>query len=795
MSDEPGKLSRERAARLEELFRYAVQLEGEARARYLADECHTDAQLWRDVHALLAADASASEADLAGGSMARHLAAAHAAADASGTVIGPYRVLRLLGSGGMGSVYLAEREDVHKQVAIKLLHGTFRSTDATRRFLVEQKVLARLDQRHIARFLDAGISPAGTPYLVMEYVPGESLLAYSAGRRLSERLALFDAACEAVAYAHKHLVVHRDLKPSNILVDRQGCVKLLDFGIAKLLEDDDEGLTRDGARLMTPEYATPEQIRGEPITPATDVYALGVLLFELLTDSSPYSVAASSPAQIERVICDSVVPLPSTRPAEPFLPSGIPSDLDAICLRALEKAPDDRYATAAELRADLQRHLAHLPIEARVPTATYRLRKFVRRHRLGVAAGLVLTALCAAGVATVIAQARRAERERARADIERQRAEQALAESESVTDFMIGLFESQDPAIARGAEPSARELIDRGRQRAQLLTEQPLVRARMLDSIGRVYHGLADYTAAEPVLREALAARQQTLGARHADVAASHQHLGSLLHDRGAYKDAEQQYQAALALRRELLGPSDPAVAETLGRYGLLVLRARNDDTQAETYIQNAVAILRTHFGNDHPRVAAMLNTLAAVPDARGDHAASEQLLREALAIQQKHLGEVHPSTIETLGNLAVTLGAKGDLAAAETATRKANELARRLHGPTHIQVVIGLNNLASILRRQSKAQEAEATYREARALAQGTIGPDHQLTAWLSANLASVLVDRRAFREAEALYTESLEKLRARLGDDHSLVQRVRQRMADMRKVDGFPGSPAMSK
>jgi tetratricopeptide (TPR) repeat protein len=795
MADEAARLSRERAARLEELFRHAVQLEGEARARYLADACHTDAQLWRDVHALLAADASASEADLAGGSIARHLAAAHAAADASGTVIGPYRVIRLLGSGGMGSVYLAEREDVHKQVAIKLLHGTFRSTDATRRFLVEQKVLARLDHRHIARFLDAGISPSGTPYLVMEYVPGESLLTYSAGRRLSERLALFEAACEAVAYAHQHLVVHRDLKPSNILVDRQGCVKLLDFGIAKLLEDDDEGLTRDGTRLMTPEYATPEQIRGEPITPATDVYALGVLLFELLTDSSPYSVTGSSAAKIEQVVCESVVPVPSSRPAEPFLPAGIPADLDAICLHALEKVPDDRYATAAELRADLQRHLADLPIEARVPTATYRFRKFVRRHRLGVAAALALATLLATGVAAVIGQARRAERERGRADAERQRAEQALAESESVTDFMIGLFESQDPAIARGAEPSARELIERGRQRAQLLTEQPLVRARMLDSIGRVYHGMADYAAAEPPLREALAIRQQALGLRHADVAASHHHLGSLLHDRGTYREAEPQYQAALALRRELLGPSDPLVADTLGRYGLLVLRARNDDKLADEYMRNAVAILRTHFGNDHPRVASMLNTLAAVPDARGDHAASEQLLREALAIQHKHLGETHPSSIETLGNLAVTLGAKGDLAAAEATTRQANELDRRIHGPKHVQVIIGLNNLASILRRQRKAQEAEATYREALALAQGSLGPDHQLTAWLGANLASVLVDRRAFREAEVLYAQSLEKLRARLGDDHSMVQRVRQRIADMRKVGGFAESPAMSK
>ena len=304
----------------------------------------------------------------------------------------------------------------------------FRSTDTSRRFLVEQKVLARLDHPNIARFLDAGIAADGSPYLVMELVAGESIVAHAARLGLRERLLLFDAVLAAVAYAHQHLVVHRDLKPSNIFVDRDGAVKLLDFGIAKLLEDeDDEALTREGSRLMTPEYAAPEQIRGEPITPATDVYALGVVLFELLTETRPYSLGAATPAQIERMVCDSVVPLPSTRPAGGLRSAGIPSDLDAICLRALEKAPGDRYPTAADLRADLQRYLTDRPVEARVPTATYRLRKFVRRHRVAVVAAILLAAAGAAGVGAVIWQAQRAERERARADGERQRAERALS--------------------------------------------------------------------------------------------------------------------------------------------------------------------------------------------------------------------------------------------------------------------------------------------------------------------------------------------------------------------------------
>jgi tetratricopeptide (TPR) repeat protein len=781
----------ERAIRLQELFRHAVALEGEARARYLAEACGGDAELWREAQALLAADAGATDADLVRGPLA--LAALSADESSAGRTIGPYRLVRLLGSGGMGSVYLAEREDVEKHVAFKLLHGRFRSTDTSRRFLVEQRALARLEHPHIARFLDAGIAADGSPYLVMELVAGESIVAHAASLGLRERLLLFDAVLAAITYAHQHLVVHRDLKPSNIFVDRDGTVKLLDFGIAKLLEDEgDEALTREGARLMTPEYAAPEQIRGEPVTPATDVYSLGVLLFELLTETRPYSLGAATPAQIERMVSNSVVPLPSTRPATSLRAAGIPPDLDAICLRALEKSPDDRYPTAADLRADVQRYLSDRPVEARVPTVTYRLRKFIRRHRVAVVAAILLAAAGAAGVGAVIWQAQRAERERARAEVERQRAERALAESESVSDFLIGLFEAQDPAIAMGKEPTARELIERGRRRAAQLTEQPVVRARLLDTIGRVYHSLGDYAGAEAVLREALEVRQRELGASHADVAASLHHLASLLHDKGVYPEAEQHYTAALMMRRSLLGANDPLIAEILARYGLLVLRARNDDKQAETLIGSALDISRAAFGNEHPKVAAMLNTFAAVPDSRGDHARSEALLRQALAIQRTHLGPLHPATLETLGNLGVTQAAKGDLAAGEATMREVLGLHRRVFGPSHAEIAIGLNNLASVLQRQKRLSEAEATYREAIVVADATLGPEHHTTAWFSANLGAVLTQQRRFAEAETVYVSALSRLRAGLGEQHSRVRRVRLRMADLFDASGRPARAA---
>ena len=569
-------------------------------------------------------------------------------------------------------------------------------------------------------------------------------------------------------------------------------MKLLDFGIAKLLEDEDPSLTRDGARLMTPEYATPEQIRGEPITPATDVYALGVLLFELLTETLPYTIGAATPAQIERAVCESVVPRPSTRPATRLQAAGIPDDLDAICLRALEKMPADRYPTAADLHADVRRFRADEPIDARVPTATYRLRKFVRRHRGGVAAAALLAGVGIAGVGAVIWQAQRAERERVRADAERVRAERALLESESVSDFLMGLFEGQHPSIAMGNEPTARELIERGRLRAEQLTGQPIVRARLLDTIGRVYYGLGDFSRAEPLLREALDVRQRALGPSHADVAASLHHLASLLQDKGVFPEAEQHYTRALSLRRDLLGARDPQVADTLGRYGLLVLRAHNDDKRAEALIREAVDVLRGAHGDQHPRVAAMLNTLAAVPDSRGDYAQSEQLLRQALEIQRQYLGQLHPSAIDTLANLAATLAAKGDPAAGERTMREAIDLTRRVFGARHAEVATGLNNLASMLMRQGRLDEAEATFREAVALATAALGDDHQMSAWLSVNLGGVLTRQRKFREAETLLISGLDRLRARHGEQYLLVRRAHGRTADLYDAWGRPAEAA---
>jgi eukaryotic-like serine/threonine-protein kinase len=750
---------------LQRIFREALSLKAEERAAYVERACAGDPALLRAVQALLAVDgmpAGPSAGLLPPPPSYRGSPEDSGPYTQTGQQVGPYLLVRLIGSGGMGRVFLAERRDVHKTVALKVLDGVVRGSQTRKRFLFERNVLARLDHPNIARFLDAGIRSDGVPYFAMEYVDGQPIDAHAAALSIEDRLRLFDGVCAAVAYAHQQLIVHRDLKPSNILVDKHGTVKLLDFGIAKLLEDGDETLTAHGVRPMTPAYAAPEQMRGEPITPATDVYMLGMLLFELLTGRRPYSVRELTASQAERLICEVNIPRPSA-----LIPRGRFShavdDLDAICLKAVEKDPARRYPTAADLRADVLRYLSQRPVEAHVPTRLYVARKFITRHRMSVALTTAATLMVLGGSAAIAWQARRAHQERLRA-------EQALGESQSVSNFLIGLFEAQHPTSAMGEEPLARALIERGLQRAELLSGQPLVQARMLDTIGRVYHGSGDLDRAEAPLRRALEIRQANLGRWHRDTATSAHNLAALLYDKGAYEEAARAYDWALDVRRSL-GSNDPDLVQTLQSSAILVLRVRRDDRLAEERMREALRIAQNVFGDDDPRVASALNSLAAITDFRADFAGSERLLRRALEIQTKRLGRTHPDTLETLSNLGTTLRDKGDLEGAEIAIREALDLELKVYGPRHLEVLGSMINLATVLQGRGRSADAEALARESLTTAESAFGPNHIMVAHLSRHFGRFLAARGAYREAEQMYLRAIDIYRAKFGDSHQLV------------------------
>jgi eukaryotic-like serine/threonine-protein kinase len=797
--------------RLEDAFREAVALDDSARMALLERLARENTSLARELRELLEADARAdarglferpAAADLASvdamaddagldhagaGDVANDDAAANdAVANAvEGRQIGGYRLVSLIGRGGMGHVFLAERPDVGKRVAVKLLQSELASQDDVRRFLRERRVLAGLEHPNIVPLFDAGVTAEGMPYFAMEFVDGVSIIEYCRRHALSlaARVRLFQTVCTAVEHAHQHLIVHRDLKPSNILVDRDGTVKLLDFGIAKLLDTDDEELTHTGVSPMTPESAAPEQVRRQPVTPATDVYALGLLLFELLAGERAYSLRGLSPSKIEQTVCERVPARPSSIAAAQER-RRIATDLDAICLKALEKDPRQRYPTAGHLAADVARYLAGRPVKARTPTTLYRIGKFVRRHRLRLSIAACAIALALGAVAGVLWQARRAEI--------------ARAESEAVSRFLMGLFELTDPAHGRPGGPTVRELIERGERHVDRLADQPLVQARMLDVIGRVYQRLGDFERAQVLLRQSLAIRRGRLGDEHADVAASQAHLARLLQETEDYDEAGALYQDALARRQRLLGHDAIETAESVEAYAIFLLRVKLDASRAEAMLRQALERQRgseASEASEAPRDAAgslaravLQRGLAAVHSGRREYRAAADLLHQTVAAQRAHLGPSHPDTIQALSLLGRALSGAGDLASAEQRVEEVLELQRQINGARHPSVILTLANLGSLARRRGDLTRAEPLYREAVSLGEEVLGADHSTVARISVGLAAVLAQNGRVPEAETLYQRILSTFRGRSDVFAHEVQDVHRRLATLYQDTGQP-------
>ena len=708
--------------------------------------------------------------------------------------IGPYRILRELGHGGMGTVYLALRADeqFHKRVALKVIRSGSDVDDVVRHFKRERQILASLDHPNIAKLLDGGTTEDGLPSFVMEYIEGEPLLGYCDARSLPvpERLRLFQSVCAAVQYAHRNLVVHRDIKPGNILVAADGLPRLLDFGIAKLLNSELAGEAPTAtAMAMTPEYASPEQARGERITTATDVYSLGVVLYELLTGHHPYRLASRQPLDVLKAISEQEPERPSTavdRSEVRTAPEGtqpvrltpeavartregtpeklkrrLRGDLDNILMLALRKEPQRRYASVEAFSDDVRRYLDGLPVKARRPTVSYRAGKFASRHVVGVAAAAVLVVLLIGFGLAVTMQRDMAQRERATAQRERETAER-------VSSFLVGLFKVADPSEARGNAITAREVLDKGAEKiATELKDEPEVRATLMDTLGTVYLSLGLYDRALPLLQEALKTRKTVLGGEHVDVARSLSNVAHVLYMKGDHTAAEAHFREALAVRRRLFGDEHPEVAKALNNLGLL-LGERGDYAEATSLHRQALASWRKALGNEHPHVAMSLNNLAGVLGVTGNHAEAESLYREALAIWRRLLGNEHPDVARGLSNLAAIVEHRGDHAGAETLQREALALRRKLLGNDHPDVAWSLDGLATVLRRKGEAGAAEALYREAITIRRKALGDDHPHVAYSLAGLADTLCRVRRAAEAESLARGALAILTKALPHGH---------------------------
>jgi eukaryotic-like serine/threonine-protein kinase len=765
-------MSRERWQRLQEIFHAAAALPPGQRGAYLAEACAGDPELQREVEALLASSGDAESL----GEEIRQAASDAVEAARAGMRFGPYRVVRELGRGGMGRVYLARRDDdqFHRRVAIKVANDA-QGPDDLARFRAERQILAALDHPNIARLLDGGTTEGGVPYLVLEYVEGEPIDAYCDARELpiGERIRLFRMVCLAVQHAHQSLVVHRDLKPANILVGPDGTPKLLDFGIAKLLKPEllaqSPALTTAIHRPMTPEYASPEQVRGEPITTASDVYSLGVVLYELLTGCRPLPLEGESLTEIERIVGGVEPERPSeavSRPAERAggrspeararargttaerLRRTIRDDLDNVTLMALRKTPARRYGSAEQLAEDLRRYADGLPVQARRDTLRYRAAKFVRRNRYAVAtAGIIVALVLGFGINRArLAAALEAERDQARREAETTR---------RVAVFLEDVFRLADPSQQRGASITAREMLDQAAEQLQReLVDRPEVRAELLDTMGNIYRHLGLYARAEPMLEQALALRRAALGDEHTETARSLLHLGELYLDQSRFAEGEPLVRRALEIRERKLGPEDSQVAEALHMLGVAERYGGRLD-EAERSLRRALA-LREKGSVDGVDVASTLDRLAQVLEDRGELNEAEALARRAVETLNGRLGD-HPLTARSLGRLGEILRREGKFAAAEPPIRRALDIRRRLLGPDHPTVAAELHNLANLLRDRGDAPRAEAIYRESIDVGVRALGDDHLDVAATRSDLADLLAGRGRLDEAEALYREVL--------------------------------------
>ena len=677
----------------------------------------------------------------------------------AGRRLGPWRLLRPLGKGGMGTVYLAERADgaFDLTVAVKLLKIGLDTEELISRFEAERHILARLIHPNIARLLDGGTGEDGRPYLVMEHVEGEPIDEYCDRQRLPTRgrLELFRSVCSAVQLAHQNLVVHRDLKPANILVTADGTVKLLDFGIAKLLpppqEDSrahpDPTLAYLGGAPLTPRYASPEQVRGEPITTASDVYSLGVVLYELLTGHRPYRLDTLSPTEIERAVCEAVPLRPSTavrrseeivttdggsQPLTPEAVAGVregdvtrlsrrlAGDLDTLLLTALRKEPERRFASADQLSEDIRLYLAGLPIRSRPDSFGYRAGKFLTRHALGVtvATGGLLLLLAFAGAmawqrAEIAARSREVAQERDRAEITK--------------DFLLELIGQADPRQAKGREITIREALD---QRAGRLAQEtglaPATRADLLDALGVAYRSLGRDEEAGPLLKEAMALRRQALGAEHVQVAESLFNVANLEREHQNLHEAERLMRQGLQIQRDAFpqGHQDLArglnnLASLLGKKATLKGKAGGPLlVEAEALAREGLAMKQRLFGQENEEVAVSLNTLAVILRTTGKPAEAEPLLRRSIALRRKLDGPLSPGLAKAINNLAVLLADEKRLTEAEALHRESLSLRRKLYPDGHQDLLRSLQNLSDLRARQGDSVEAAALSREATELA-----------------------------------------------------------------------------
>jgi serine/threonine protein kinase/tetratricopeptide (TPR) repeat protein len=721
--------------------------------------------------------------------------------DPAGLVIGSYRLIRSLGRGGMGEVFLAERADeqFRQNVAIKLVRRGLLSGQVQGRLRQERQILASLDHPNIARLYDGGATADGTPYIVMEYIDGEPIDIHCDRRQLTvtQRLRLFITVCAAVHRAHQNLIVHRDLKPSNILVTRDGVPKLLDFGIAKRLDLDEHAtmytmaVTQADVRVMTPDHASPEQIRGDIISTASDIYVLGVLLYELLSGYKPFSLRGKHFGEVERTICEDVPAMPSEviATAERQEDSGLSTvaaqrstgisklrrelkgDLDNIVAMAMRKEPERRYSSAEQLAGDVDRYLRGMPVLARPDSWSYRAGKFVQRYALGVALSAALMATLIGFTVTVYMQSLRIEQERDLAQAQRSIADSQRERAEAVSGFLIDSFNVVDPFAEGGNVITARQILDNGAARiAHELNDQQAIKADVLDTIGSAYLGLDLPAQARPLIEQGLAVRQQLFGEDSAAVARSLYTLNQVYEKEGNLDAAEQLASQGLAINQRQTGPASATTATSLCRLGV-IKKIRGEFAAAEKLLQSCLDIRRARLGPHDATITIPLDNLAHIASQRGDSQRAKTYLAEALEIDRSARSEEHPQYIRHLIRLAEVTHDLGDTSEAEALYRKAVALNQRVLGPEHRESIDTLSAFGTFLMETERLDEAQKVLTAVLEANRRVRGPTHSYIGNDLENLGRLAYRRGDFAGAGRYLEEALEIYRQRLPPTHGFI------------------------
>ena len=835
--------------RVNAVFEQALELAPDGREEFVHTACAGDAPLENAVRLLLAADESA-EGFLDDPLVLPDLNRERPGSESlpSPARIGPYRLLRQVGQGGMSTVYLARRDDeFQRQVALKLIRRGMETEESQRRLRAERAILGNLDHPWVARLYDGGTTDQGLPYFVMEYIEGQPADLFCDAQQLSvtQRLLLFQKILEAVRYAHQNLVVHRDLKPSNILVSNDATPKLLDFGIAKILNADlaavsGEEATATWMRMLTPSYASPEQMLGGPVTTSSDVYSLGVLLFKLLTGSLPYRFDGQPPQEQAQTLIDTEPVLPSSVVAQ-ALPEArhatarlyrttaehhyqqLVGDLDAIVSKATQPAQLRRYGSVEQFSRDLSRYLEGFPVEARPDTVGYRLGKFIRRHRKAVVVGALAVLTLALLVGLLVVANLRATRALARAEHQRDVTARVLAFTERILTLA-------DPAVSHGETWTIRDVLGRSDDLIEEeLAGEPEIRSLLHGTVGRVLVQVGEAHAGTVHLEKALRLQRELHGAESLETARALSDLGAARVEDGDFTQGTELSLQAVELFRELSGLQDPGSVHAFNTY-VDSLCAEGDFETADAASKEALALARRLAGNEELATASALHNRALILNRSGDHEAAAALYREALAIRRAALTVPHPLIASSLRNLAATLASQGKTQEASRFYSLALEQQRQLFGGDHPDLAPTLNNIAVLHRKAGNFAMAEAAYRqaidlfgegeiqrlrlrielaslldetgrnrEARRLLRRELAhwrqelpPDNTLLAWAENGLGAALTTAGRFEEAESLLLRSLPLIRERRGPSDQYTQKALRRLVALYKSEGNSGEAA---